>query len=258
MAKNNRYCLVYHFKNGDKRVVKITFEDGKVRQTFALTEIDFMTSLFPNSDAFARFVQIDGEEAKDGYFAIEYKSNNKINSLELVFSDMKFINSLAKKYFGESNLSKEDILSYMRWFLDKIDKDSEFLDFISTHRYTNGYFKAALSEYLILKDSYENDARSILRQAEVKLTKEFMRYKTIRGLEVGRRNYELMKANKIVPRNPNELTSSEIARKDYELNHPKKVKKRSKLQKEIDNGQMVLFDVSSYTDSSIFEPQKKR
>ena len=255
MAKSNRYCLVYHFKNGDKRDVKITFENGKVRQTFALTEIDFMTSLFPDSDTLAKFVKIDG---KDGYFSIEYKSNNRVNSLELVFSDMKFINSLAKKYFGESNLSKEDVIPYMRWFLDKIEKDSEFLNFISTHRYTNGYFKSALSEYLILKDSYENDARSILRRAEIKLIKEFMRYKTIRGLEVGRRNYELMKANKLVPRNPNELTSSEIARKDYELNHPKKVKKRSRLKKEMDNGQMVLFDVSSYTDSSIFEPKKKR
>ena len=255
MAKSNRYCLVYHFKNGDKRDVKITFENGKVRQTFALTEIDFMTSLFPDSDTLAKFVKIDG---KDGYFAIEYKSNNRVNSLELVFSDMKFINSVAKKYSGESNLSKEDVIPYMRWFLDKIEKDSEFLNFISTHRYTNGYFKSALSEYLILKDSYENDARSILRRAEIKLIKEFMRYKTIRGLEVGRRSYELMKANKLVPRNPNELTSSEIARKDYELNHPKKVKKRSRLKKKMDNGQMVLFDVSSYTDSSIFEPQKKR
>ena len=249
MASKDRYSLVFHAKDGEKKLIVINLKDSK-RTNFALTEIDYITSLFPDADTLASFVGIPAEECEKGYFAVEYKSNNRLKSLELVFSNMTFLKELAEKNLGKSKVSKESITIYMRWFLNKINKDPEFLKYISTHRYTNSYFKDALSNYLSLKNSDDKDAQSVAWKAEIRLKKEFMRYKTVRGLEVGRRNYELEKENKMVPRNPDELTPLEQAQREYELNHPKKVKKRKPRKLDPREGQMALFDVAPYTDAN--------
>lgn len=258
MANKKRYSFVFHSKNGEKNIISIHFKDGKMHDSFALTEVDCFTTAFPNADVMARFLKIPKEDYEGGYFAIEYKSNGRFKSLELVFDDSTFLRKLAKDNFGESKLSKESITSYMRWFLNKIEREPEFLKYISTHRYTNSYFKSALSNYLMLKNSDEKEAQSVAWQAEVRLKKEFMRYKTLRGLEVGRRNYELEKENKIVPRNPDELTLAEQAQMEYEMNHPKKVKKRKPKKSDPIDGQLPLFDATPYTDSSIYEHKRTR
>ena len=256
MARTDRYSLVFHAKSGEKKYVTLNFKDSK-RNTFSLTEIDYITSLFSDAAMLASFVGISNEEFDKGYFAIEYKSNSRLKSLELVFSDMTFLKELAEKNLGESKVSKESITGYMRWFLNKINKDSEFLKYISTHRYTNSYFKEALNNYLMLKNSDDKDAQSVAWRAEIKLRREFMRYKTIRGLEVGRRNFELEKENKMVPRNPDELTPLEQAQREHELNHPKKVKKRKSRKSDPVEGQLPLFDATLYIDSNEHKRTRK-
>lgn len=256
MARQNRYGLVFHAKSGEKKYVTLNFKNNK-RNTFSLTEIDYITSLFSDAAMLASFVGISNEEFDKGYFAIEYKSNSRLKSLELVFNDMIFLKDLAEKNLGESKVSKNSITGYMRWFLNKISDDPEFLKYISKNRYTNSYFKNALSEYLMYKNSDDKDAQSVLWQAKVRLEKEFTRYKTIRGLEVGRRNFELEKANKMVPRNPDELTSLQQAKLEYELNHPKKVKKRKPRKSDPVEGQLPLFDTTPYTDNDEHKRTRK-
>ena len=48
MARQNRYSLVFRNKSGEKKYVTLNFKNSK-RNTFSLTEIDYITSLF--SDA---------------------------------------------------------------------------------------------------------------------------------------------------------------------------------------------------------------
>ncbi len=247
----NRYKLVYHYYKGGKKQFELDYEDGSHRDKFSLTELDAFTSNFSGEEELTKALSLVASGYEDGYFTIEYNSGGKVNSLELIFSDMSFIRKLATENLRETVVPKSSITLYMNWFLNKIEKAPEFLNFISAHRYTNKYFRDALGYYLTLKNSNERDAQSSLWEAKANLTREFRRYKTIRGLEVGRHNYELVKQDKKIARNPSELTELERAEIEYNLNHPKKVKKRSRPKKsDVIDGQLPLFDATPYIDST--------
>lgn len=248
MAGRDRYKLVYHYKNGGEKLFELYYDDGTYRKAFTLTEIDMFTTNFSNEDELEKALNMVFPGYENGYFSIEYNSGGALTSMELVFSDMTFIRELASKNLRDSKVSKADINIYMRWMLNKLEKDEKFLKYISTHRYINEYFKNAFSNYLMLKHSDEKEAQSSLWQAEVKLRKEFMRYKTVRGLEVGRKNYELEKQSMYVFNNHRELTFSERARMEYELNHPKKGNKKGKKSDPIE-GQLPLFDPEPYIEN---------
>lgn len=256
-GKTNRYRLVYHYYNGNKKTFSLDFEDGSHRDKFALTEIDAFTSNFSNEEELAKAISLVFPGYEKGYFTIEYNSGGHLNALELVFNDMNFIRKLATENLREALVPKSSITLYMNWFLNKIEKDPEFLTFIFSRRYTNSYFINVLSKYLMLKNSDEKDAQNSLWEAKASLIREFKRYKTIRGLEVGRHNYELIKQNKKIVRNPSELTELERAKIEYNLNHPKKVEKRKRPKKSnVIDGQLPLFDASPYTDTSIVENKR--
>ena len=246
----NRYKLVYHYYNGNKKIFGLDFEDGTHRDKFALTEIDAFTSNFSNEEELTKSLSVIFSGYENGYFTIEYNSGGRLSSLELVFNDLPFIRKLATENLQKTVIPKNSITAYMNKFLDKIESDPEFLNFISAHRYTNQYFRNALSYYLRFKNSDEKDAGEELWRAKANLIKEFKRYKTVRGLEVGRHNYELLKQNKEITRNPSEISELERARMEYDLNHPKKVKKRTKPKKnEVMDGQLLLFDPDLYTEN---------
>lgn len=255
----NRYKLIYHYYSGNKKIFGLDFEDGTHRDKFALTELDAFTSNFSNEEELTKALSLIFSGYENGYFTIEYNSGGHLNSLELVFNDMTFIRKLATENLRETVVPKSSITIYMNKFLNKIDKDPEFLNFIFSHRYTNRYFRDALSYYLMLKNSDEKDAQSSLWEAKANLVREFKRYKTIRGLEVGRHNYELLKQNKKIARNPSELTELERAEIEYNLNHPKKVKKRSRPKKtDVIDGQLPLFDPELYTEKTTIEHKRTK
>ena len=104
MARQNRYRLVFRNKSGEKKYVTLNFKNSK-RNTFSLTEIDYITSLFSDAAMLASFVGISNEEFDKGYFAIDYKNNSRLKSLELVFNDMVFLKDVAENNLGESKLS---------------------------------------------------------------------------------------------------------------------------------------------------------
>lgn len=255
----NRYKLVYHYYKGGNKLFKLDYEDGSHRDKFTLTEIDAFTSYFANGEELENLLNLFSPGYEGGYFTIEYNSGGHLNSLELVFNDMPFIRKLAMENLRKSEVPKSSISLYVNWFLNKIENDPGFLDYVSAHRYTNQYFRDALGHYLMLKNSDEKDAQSIIWRAKAGLIKEFKRYKTIRGLEVGRHNYELMKQNKNIARNPSELTQLERAEIEYKLNHSKKVIKRSRHKKnDVVDGQLPLFDSTPYIDLSNTENGRTR
>lgn len=250
MAGRDRYKLVYHYKDGGTKTFELDYEDKTHRKAFTLTELDMLTTNFPNEKELEKALNLVFPGYENGYFVIEYKSGGTISSMELVFSDMTFIKELASKNLRNSTVSKADINIYMKQMLNKLEKDDEFLKYIYTHRYINEYFRNAFSNYLMLKHSDEKEAQSVLWQAEAMLRREFTRYKTIRGLEVGRKNYELEKQNICVNNDHRGLTVMEKAKLEYELNHPKKVKKRNKPKKnDVIDGQLPLFDPEPYTEN---------
>ena len=240
MANSNRYRLVYRYDNGSKKLFELDLEDGRHRSSFMLTEIDALTSKFPNDKELAKILKLVSGDFNDGYFVIEYNSNGSIKPLEVLFNDMPNLGKLAFAHLGESSVSKEEASYYMNDFLNDI-KDERFLEFLLSERYVNSYFKDTLNYYLRLKKSDEREAQSMLWEAKAKLQKEFYRYKTVRGILMGKKNYK----EKIFTRK-GELTVLQRARIEHELNHPRKVQRRKLNKNGVLEGQMPLFDGSLY------------
>lgn len=250
MAKSSRYRLVYRYSDGSKKLFELDFEDGKHRSNFMLTEIDALTSRFPGDRELAKVLKLVSGDFNDGYFVIEYNSNGTVKPLEVLFNDMPNLGKLALAHLGESSISKEEASYYMNNFLNEI-KDEKFLEFLFSKRYVNSYFRDVLNYYLRLKNSDEREAQNMLWEAKAKLKKEFNRYKTIRGIEIGKKNYKLLKENKMLEER-GKLTVLQRARIEHELNHPKKVQRRKSKKNKVLDGQIPLFD------GSLYERQSKR
>lgn len=250
MANSNRYKLVYHYNNGGEKLFEIDFEDGRHKNFFMLTEIDALTWRFSNDEELAKVLKFVSGDFNDGYFVIEYNSHGIVKTMEVLFNDIPSLGKLALEHLGESSVSKEEASYYMDEFL-KLIEDEKFLKFILSHRYTNSYFGDALNYYLRLKNSDEIEAQSMLWEAKAKLKKEFNRYKTIRGIEIGKKNYKLLKENKMLEER-GKLTVLQRARIEHELNHPKKVQRRKPKKNKVLDGQIPLFD------GSLYERQSKR
>lgn len=240
MAKSSRYRLVYRYSDGSKKLFELDLEDGKHRSNFMLTEIDALTSRFPGDRELAKVLKLVSGDFNDGYFVIEYNSNGTVKPLEVLFNDMPNLGKLALAHLGESSISKEEASYYMNNFLNEI-KDEKFLEFLFSKRYVNSYFRDVLNYYLRLKNSDEREAQNMLWEAKVKLQKEFYRYKTVRGILMGKKNYKA----KIFTKS-GELTILQRARIEHELNHPRKVQRRKVNKNGVLEGQMPLFDGSLY------------
>lgn len=246
MAGINRYRLVYHYFNGGEKVFGVDYEDGAHRDRFMLTEIDALTSKFSSDKDLSKALNLVSSGFDDGYFIIEYNSNGQVKTMEVVFNDVPFLGKLASENLRKTNISSEEAGVYMKDFLNLVDKDSNFLKFVLSHRYTNDYFKSALNYYFRLRNSDEREAQNTLWEARVNLKKEFMRYKTVRGIEIGKRNYKLFKEKKKVPDGHMTLTVLQRAKIEYELNHPKKSVNRKSKKNDVLDGQMALFDADDY------------
>ncbi len=257
MAGINRYRLVYHYFDGGKKVFDVKYEDGTHRDKFMLTEIDALTSKFSNDVELSKMLNLVSDNYQNGCFIIEYNSNGSTKTLETIFNDIPSLGQLAQKNLRRSNISKEDVESYMNDFLKLVKEDKEFLKFILSRRYTNDYFKSALSYYLRLKKSDEKEAQNILWEARANLKKEFTRYKTVRGIEIGKRNYKLFKEKKDIPKVNGTLTILQRAKIEYELNHPEKAQKSKPKKRRVIDGQMALFDVEPYTNNEYKNNFKK-
>lgn len=248
MAGINRYKLVYRYFDGREKVFDVNYEDGTHRDRFMLTEIDALTSKFSNDDELSKVLNLVSDGYKDGYFIIEYNSNGKAKTMELVYNNIPSLGSLALKNLRKTKISSDDAETYMKDFIKLVNEDGEFLKFILSHRYTNDYFKSALSYYLRLKNSDEREAQNTLWEAKANLKKEFTRYKTVRGIEIGKRNYKLFKEKKEIPRLRGELTVLQRAKLEHELNYPEKLKKVKPKKRSVIEGQVALFDADPYTD----------
>lgn len=234
----DRYKLVYRYEKGGAIKFVLNFENGISKSRFPLTILDAITSNFANDEELATALNKMVPKFYDGHFVIEY-TKNKANlvdgALYLVYNDMTFLSELARENIGASKLPKSSVAHYLRWFLDKVKEDSEFLEYLSENEFIDAHFKRLVSEYLFYINSFEKDAEAMVWKVEVDLVKKLMNYKVIRGIEIGRKHFELKKANLPVP--------TIYPRVKKMADKPmKKVIKR----KNVGDGQLSLFDASEY------------
>lgn len=248
----DRYRLVYHFKDGKTENFTLHFEDGSVRNKFSLTEIDALTTSYSNREEFEKNIQLIFPKFKDGCFSIEYTTDHETKNLELVFNDMNVLRKIALENKGNSKIQKSiNFTVYFNSFLKAIEENYDFWTFLVSHRYVNRYFKEVVNNYfLVLNSKNVNE----IMDAKNNIKKELSRYKTIRGIEIGKKSYALYKKGESVPSSAFQITVLERAKREYELNHPKKNAKRSK--NVVDDSQLPLFDVADYTVEDVKKTKK--
>lgn len=260
MAKKpvHRYQLVFHSdKNDDTKVIDLVPGDGSDRDVFTLTEIDAFTSQFSGARELAKAVYLGDLKYEDGHFSVDYKVNHSVNSIDVVYSNLTFLAELARKRAGKSEITKKDIYGYVDRLIVEIENDVNFYAFMclkskerSLNRYTNSHFRSVFGCYSTLKNSDEPDARGALWEAKNDLARALLNYKTIRGIEIARDHYSLVKQGLSCPRDPSFVSPLKRARLEYELRHPKKPEKPKKYKKgDPIEGQMPLFDPDEYIEN---------
>lgn len=255
-----RYQLVFHSdKNDDVKVIDLVPGDGSDRNAFTLTEIDAFTSQFSGARELSNAVDLGDLKYEDGHFSVDYKVNHSVNSIDLVYSNLTFLAELARKNVGKSEVSKKDIYGYVDRLIKEIENDVNFFHFMcsksmerSWNRYVTDRFRAAYGYYNTLKNSDDPDAKNALWEAKADLVRNLLSYKTIRGIEIAKYHYSLVKQGLGCPRDPSFVSPEKRARLEYELKHPERQEKPEKPKKykkgDPIEGQMLLFDPSEYTE----------
>ena len=229
--------------------VLLTMKDGKqVKDKFSLIEIDTLTTSLNSKEDFVKYLNSCGFDIDNSYdIFIQYKIQGVNRRLDLVYSDM----ILLKKIIEEDlpNGEKTYLNQIKNEFLIDI-KDKKFLDFLkraSYNRYMSYDLKQAVGNYLFYSDdTYDRVDINLVMNEKQKILNALNHYKTVRGVLIGKRHYELMLSGKEIPKDPNILSNYEREILTYILNQPEKSKKEE--TQKVDDGQMSLFDVSIYTE----------
>lgn len=255
---SNMYQLMYTTVDGRTQPLKLQ-DSGVERKNFSLTELDLITSKATNLE---QLIDILNESAglniapkSDIY--IQYKVNGKLRKTDIVYNNMTFLISLASSNKGQAKI-KAKVGTYMEKFLSDIKANSDLYKFLisrdNSYRYISSWLSDAISEYLVVTD-YDFGRASYEEISEVRSTliHYFSYYKAIRGIEIGKYHYSLKLQGKEIPKDPNILTSSQLAYLNYELNRKDKVSKKEdkkedkKDKKKEDDDQGSLFDIDEYT-----------
>ena len=227
---SNMYQLMYTTVDGRTQPLKLQ-DSGVERKNFSLTELDLITSKATNLE---QLIDILNESAglniapkSDIY--IQYKVNGKLRKMDIVYNNMTFLISLASSNKGQAIKANSDLYKFL------ISRDNSY-------RYISSWLSDAISEYLAVTD-YDFGRASYEEISEVRRTliHYFSYYKAIRGIEIGKYHYSLKLQGKEIPKDPNILTSSQLAYLNYELNRKDKVSKKE------DDDQGSLFDIDEYT-----------
>ena len=109
----------------------------------------------------------------------------------------------------------------------------------------NKKVSGAIQKYLNLLNSPEPDAVEELFNAKIDLQIQLRKYKNIRGVSLGIYHYILTKQGRKIPMNPSHISEYERAKREYELNNPKRDKVVEKPALQEDN-QLRLFDPNDF------------
>lgn len=248
------YRLLYRYYNGNFKEVEFK---GKKIENLPLTNIDLLTSQASNDEELIKLLNLDPKEYKDGRFVISYIHNHKERYSDIVFKGMNFLINLAKENQGNSKISKKSIIGYTDSLMNKLFREPEVFTFLSTdkyghikRRYMNSWVKGAIESYLFFMNSLEYDAPEMLFKAKVDLQKEFKYYKNIRDIEIGLYHYNLFKKGLQIPMTPYHISRYERAKREYELNNPKKVIQKKEKKIVIEDNQLRLFDLNNFENNN--------
>lgn len=243
------YRLLYRYYNGKTK--NIVVGDKKL-ENLPLTNIDLLTSQTSNDEELIDLLNLDATEYQNGRFVVAYTYKKEERYLDVVYKDMESIIDLAKKNKDENDVSKKSAQNYIKEVINNFSHTPELLSFLSKdeynhikRRYMNKEVSGAIQKYLNLLNSPEPDAVEELFNAKVDLQIQLRKYKNIRGVSLGIYHYILTKQGRKIPMNPSHISEYERAKREYELNNPKRDKVVEKPALQEDN-QLRLFDPNDF------------
>lgn len=161
--------------------------DGTEDTKLSLTEIDSFTTNFANSQEMLFYFQSIGYKFYNSKFIIEYNQNHKEKNIDLVFSKQHFLRELALNNQGKYVIEKNDIFyRYLYKITDVIATNDELIRYLRTNNFMNLWLYENLFRYIACKSTDVESSHIYL----TRLKKELAKYKTIRNLEIGIKEYE--------------------------------------------------------------------
>ena len=243
------YRLLYRYYNGKTKYLVV---GDKKLENLPLTNIDLLTSQTSNDEELIDLLNLDATEYQNGRFVVAYTYKKEERYLDIVYKDMDAIIDLAKKNKGEAIVSKRSAQNYIKEVINNFSHTPELLSFLSKdeynhskRRYMNKEVSGAIQKYLNLLNSPEPDAVEELFNAKIDLQIQLRKYKNIRNISIGIYHYILTKQGRKIPMNPSHISEYERAKREYELNNPKRDKVVEKPALQEDN-QLRLFDPNDF------------
>ena len=243
------YRLLYRYYNGKTKDIVV---GDKKLENLPLTNIDLLTSQTSNDEELIDLLNLDATEYQNGRFVVAYTYKKEERYLDIVYKDMDAIIDLAKKNKGEAIVSKRSAQNYIKEVINNFSHTPELLSFLSKdeynhskRRYMNKEVSGAIQKYLNLLNSPEPDAVEELFNAKIDLQIQLRKYKNIRGISIGIYHYILTKQGRKIPMNPSHISEYERAKREHELNNPKRDKGVEKPALQEDN-QLRLFDPNDF------------
>lgn len=268
----SRYQLVF-VKRMTGQKTTIEFKDindnGKIRNTFPLTQIDNFTTKCANETELKSALDI----TDDGYFTIEYQYDDSTRRTDLAFSDMKDVEMIAIHNLGESKVTdflledpKDSLsttvkgfskLSYANEFINQLNNDSKLYDYLkkNSNRYSIKRLMSSIDNYRIVIN--EKDGGEVLPQAIDSISRELAQYKTLRGVMIAINHYKKLEKGQNIPIDRNNSIKDEMEARE---NYDKWLKEQASLAQEQtqkminESEQLPLFDPD---DPSIYEEKAK-
>lgn len=239
----SRYQLVF-IKRMTGQKTTIEFRDindnGKIRNTFTLTQIDDFTTKCANEEELKSALDIKD----DGYLTIEYQSDYSTKRTDLAFEDMKDVEMVARNNYGKSKVSDFIIenpkdpfsttvkgfskIGYANELIDQLNSDSKLYDYLknNSNRYSIKRLMNSIDNYRIVTN--EKDGGEVICQAVDSISRELTQYKTLRGVMIAINHYRKLEKGQNIPVDRNTSIKEEMKAKE---NYDKYLKQQAALIK---------------------------
>lgn len=180
------YSLVHVSDYGNKTIIGFK-NNSVIRNKNVLTVIDSFTSDFYNDLSLSENLKYRGFKLEGGKYYIEYKSSGKTKKLDVIYSDMEVLKQFSKNNLGASKVKKN--IDYTYYFYDLIENikiDKCLFEYLKSYHYISQDLAQAISEYILYTKIGQNDCLSYTKS---KINNYLTDYKTIRGIEIGKKKY---------------------------------------------------------------------
>lgn len=211
-------------------IIKFIDEEGKEKEKLSLTEIDSFTLNFDSRENLLFYMQKIGYDFYNSKFIIEYKNNNKTKKIDPVFSDQENLKELALNNQGSYKIKKDaSYYKYLYYIIRDIANNYNLIWYLVKNKYMSTWLYENVTRYNI-SISTDVEAAHIYM---TRIKKELTKYKVVRDIEVGIKEYE-----KLIKTNANE--------KETNQNEEKPKVKTLKKPRHFIEGQGQLFNPDNY------------